>query len=236
MAREESARNRCVVRSQEATEMCESRALRNFQNCEAAQKWLLAHDGPVALVTGNAHASGSVAVGYTGLEIAGDLAGLKGLMVVEPNVDISGALNFTPFDGLGRLGDCIGDWDGPFHARLDQQQSPKRLAGALSVNDDGLMTHWPGLTVPMNMSQGPLEALLTAEPGRLSACGLGITAAEVGARATGEDGFYLRGVLPMDVQPGVTHIEMPPISLKLGERETGAIGEWGAQVLRFELQ
>lgn len=236
MARERASQEACQRRGQEAVEVCEQRAEQFSQTCRANQATLQDHDGPIAEITGSGRASGTVSVDLTDLEVSGDLAALKGLVTVAPNLDVAGALEFEPGEGLGALGACIGEWDAPFSSRFDRSQAPRRLAGPMHFSEGELMAQWPGLTMPIAMTRGPIEAFLLDETSRLSNCMPGLTAAQVGGQVAGEEGLFLRGLVPVDVAPGKARIELPGFSARLDGKEYDARATSDGLRFHYELE
>jgi len=235
MTREESAQKSCETQAREAVSTCKQQAEEYLAACEDNRKAIDAHTGPVARVSGQSATSGRLSLRYSGLEMVGDLARLKGLLVIDPELSVDLDLHFQPGPGLGALGPCIAEWNGTFSTRLDIAQQPARVAGAVVESADGLTADWPGMTVPLSMNRGPLETLLIDRPELLSACRLTLSPTQIGERVSGEDGYFLRGVMPLDVQPGDARISIPPLKAEFDGRQYEAAPVLDQRCLRYEL-
>lgn len=236
MAQEESVQRACQERGQEALEVCERRA-RQFQSaCAVNREALDGHEGRIADINGEARTTGGVTLVYSGLQAAGDFERLKGQLFVEPDLALSGGLEVSADEALGALGECIDAWDAAFQVRVDRAQPPRRLAGNVYGTDSEFTVAWPGITVPLSLSRGLLEDILENTPEPFAACSIGLEPGQLGARASGEDGLLLRGLLPLDVQPGPASIELPQVTARLAG--TDFAGRASARQLHvlYELQ
>ena len=236
MAREESTQKSCEAQAQSAVDTCRQQAEAYLAACDDNRKAIAAHSGPVAAVAGHSSTAGRLALRYSDLEVVGDLARLKGLLVIDPELSVDLNLQFQPEGGLGALGQCIAAWNGAFTTRLDNAQQPARVAGPVMDTDGSLTASWPGMTVPLRMNRGPLEALLLDRPELLSACRLGLSPLQIGDRVSGEDGYFLRGVMPLDVQPGTARIAIPPMKAGFDGRHYEAAPVMDQRCLRYELE
>lgn len=216
MAREESAQAACQERGQEAIEVCETRAAQFVQACTANQQVLQAHNGPVAVVSGEGRAQGTLAIAFSELQVSGDMAALKGMAGLAPNLEADGTLAFAPGDGLGSLADCIGQWSAPFQSNFDRPQATRRLAAPLGFADGTLSSAWPGLTLPLAMNRGPVESILSDQPAHFANCMPGLEADDTSVQATGSDDLLLRGILAVDVVDAAAHIALPAVSFTAG--------------------
>lgn len=235
MAKEESAQATCERRGQEAVEVCEARAEQFSQTCAANQQALQGHSGPLADIAGESRAEGTLAIAFTELEVSGDMTALKGLASLVPDLRVEGTLAFTPANGLGSLGECIDQWDAPFQTNFARPQAARRLAGPLRISDGTLAAAWPGLTMPVAMNRGPVEAFLMDDPWRLAACMPGLTAADAGAQVSGEAGLFLRGILAVDVAEARAQIALPTVSMGPGEADNTTLPVPDGQQYRYEL-
>ena len=95
---------------------------------------------------------------------------------------------------------------------------------------------WPGVTVPLTVDKGPLAAILGTDPERLEHCSLGLNPAQVDAMASSEDGFLLRGILPVDIQPGPTRIELPSMAARLNDRKYSATAATRQRHFKYEFR
>lgn len=235
MAREESAQRACEEQGREALDDCELKARQYGFACAANRQALAGRGDPIATISGRARAVGGVAMVFSGLQATDDFQRFKGRLSIEPELALSGELELSAAPSLGALGACIDNWDASFEVIADRSQPARRLAGAVKLSGSDITVSWPGVTVPLNLEQGPLEAILQAHPGWLETCPLGLTPPQLGARAGGENGFVLRGILPLDVEPGETRIRMAPITANLQGKNYSASPAFQADgYVRFE--
>ena len=236
MAREESAQRVCEERGQEAAEVCERTAQQYQTACAVSREVLGDHEGPVADITGEARTTGGVTLVFSGLQAVGDFERLKGQLFVDPDLALAGGLKVSADEALGALGECIDAWDGGFQVRVDRAQPPRRLAGDVYSTESELTATWPGITVPLSLSRGLLEDILESTPEPVSACSIGLEPGQIGARASGEDGLLLRGLLPLDVQPGAASIALPQVTAQLAQTDFAGRARAGQLHVVYELQ
>lgn len=236
MAREESAREACERQGQEALESCTRIGETYLAACESNREILGARSAPLATIRGQARADGGLTLSYSGLHIVGNLARLKGQLAVEPDLAVEGQLQFEPESGLGELGQCIANWSARFQTRIDGGLPARRLTGAVRSGDGALQVAFPAMTVPLNMGRSPLEALLSSRPELYSACSLGLSPSRLGRELSGNDSYFLRGVLPLDLQPGSVRIGLPELSAQMGGHSFAAVAEMEQGLIRYILR
>jgi hypothetical protein len=222
MAREEAARRTCELRGQEALEDCEQKAEQYQTTCEANREALNLNQGPVASLQGQSSVSGEFTLVYSDLQADSQFERMKSFLLIEPDLSISGHLLARPAQEPGTLVQCLTNWDSDFLVRTERPQVPRRLVGAIQGDENELSVAWPGVTVPLNVDKGLLTAIFEADPERFEHCSPGLNPAQLDARVSSDDGYLLRGVLPVDIQPGPTRIELPSIVARLNDRNYSA--------------
>lgn len=236
MAREEAAQRECVSPDREAIEDCERKAREDRAACRQNWDVLRQTPGPFVEVTGQHRVEGRLSLVYSDLQIVGNLATLKAQITVEPEMEVVGELSLVPTRDLPPVAGC--GWSGheAFTSRIEGPQPSRRVAGAISETGDALSANWAGMTLPLMMTSGPLEAVYSGQSERFSSCQLGLTPDHLNRMATGEDGLFLQGLVPVDVLPGPASLAAPVISVRFGEREYKAKPAFREGQLRYELE
>lgn len=235
IAGQETARQACELRGRDALEVCEQKARQEAAACGASRELLVRREAPLATLAGEAGPTGSVSLVFAGLQAAGNLERLKGELLVEPDLALAGRLDFSAEAGLAAVGQCIDGWDAPFQVRIDRPQAPRRLAGDFRDGAEELSVAWPGITLPLGLSRGPVAEIL-ANRQQVAPCAIGLTPTEIGSRAGGESELLLRGLLPVDIQPGPVRIALSPVQAELGGRPYSATADGRSSNIRFDLK
>jgi len=234
----ETLKRECDEQAEQAVSSCEIEAGFQDSACEAVKTSLqgLVGGDPLARLSTRAQINGALVANFSNFRLGKELETLTLDIALQPDLQVSGALNFKPADVAQPLAECIQTWSTPFKARIVTAPVVNELLNKLEAGDDHLTASWSGFGLETAIRPSPLRAVFVSNPQLLANCRIGLTPAKVEAAVAGEDGEFFTGSMRLQVLPLPTTIKLAPATMLFGERQYSAEPRLHDQHLRYDIE
>jgi hypothetical protein len=247
-ARYDSERAACISSAENAKQECDrlnAQALRSCQiessfeesACESIRTSLNAfnRENPVADVSAQANASGTLRVNFSNFLIEGDLERLKLDVSLHSMLQLDGKLNFKPTGHIQPLDKCIAAWSAPFKSRFTNTSPFNNLLSNFQLDQGMLTAQWSGFGITIETQPSPLESVFVDNPQLLANCKIGLTVNKVEQAITGDDAAFFRGEVNLVLQTLPTKIHLAPATIQFGNMVYSAPAILTARNLQYDI-
>lgn len=234
----ESARRECDQLNEQALRSCQIESSLDNSKCQSIKSGMasLTQGKPLAHVSGQANASGSIRANFTNFRIEDNLSRLKLDVTLRSNLRINGQLYFSPENVVPQLADCIASWSAPYKNRFISKPSVENLISNLEESDTTFTANWSGFGLTIDTNTSPLESIFVGNPQLLAACEIGLTVNKVEQALMGGDAGFFQGHVPLEIQPLPTIIRLAPATIQFGENIFSAEAQLMPQRLRYDIR
>jgi hypothetical protein len=247
-ARYDSERAACISGAENVKQECDrlnAQALRSCQiessfeesACESVKASFKAFDqeAPVATVSAQANASGTLRANFSNFLIEGDLERLKLDVSLHSMLQLDGKLNFKPVSQTQSLDKCIAAWSAPFKNRFANISPFNNLLSNLQLDQGMLTAQWSGFGITIETQPSPLESAFVDNPQLLANCKIGLTVNKVEQAIAGDDDAFFRGEVNLVLQTLPTKIHLAPATIQFGNMVYSAQANLSARHLLYDI-
>jgi hypothetical protein len=248
-ARYDRERAACVSGAENAKQECDrlnAQALRSCQietgfeesACESVKASFKAFDqeAPLANVSAQANASGTLRANFSNFLIEGDLERLKLDVSLHSSLQLDGKLNFKPASHTQPLDKCIAAWSAPFKNRFANTSPFNNLLSNFQLEQDMLTAQWSGFGITIETQPSPLESVFVNNPQLLANCKIGLTVNKVEQAIAGDDDAFFRGEVNLVLQALPTKIHLTPATIQYGNMVYSARANLSARYLQYDIE
>ena len=248
-ARYDSERTACISAAENEKQECDrlnAQALRSCQiesrfeasACESVRTSLeaLNQEAPVANVSAQANASGTLTANFSNFLIEGDLERLSLDVSLHSMLKLDGKLNFKPVGHTQPLDKCIAAWSAPFKNRFASTSPFNNLLSNFQLEQGMLTAQWSGFGITIETRPSPLESVFVNNPQLLANCKVGLTVNKVEQAITGDDDAFFRGEVNLVLQALPTKIHLAPATIQFGNMVYSASANLSTRHLQYDIR
>ena len=248
-ARYDSERAACISGAENTKQECDrlnAQVLRSCQiesrfeesACESVKTSLEAFDQetPVANVSAQANASGTLRANFSNFLIEGDLERLQLDVSLHSVLQLDGKLNFKPVSNIQSLEKCIAVWSAPFKSRFANTSPFNNLLSNFQLDQGMLTAQWSGFGITIETQPSPLESIFVDNPQLLANCKIGLTVNKVEQAIAGDNDAFFRGEVSLVLQALPTKIHLAPATIQFGNTVYSAPANLSARHLQYDIE
>jgi hypothetical protein len=234
----ESEKQKCDQLNAQAVRSCQIEAGFEGSVCITTKDSIQAmnKDAPLAHVSAESNAKGTLSANFSNFRIDGDLEGLKLDMTLKSDLQLDGELSFSPAAIVRPLANCIAAWSGSFNSRFVATPKVNILLTPFVESSSMLTANWSGFGVSVETNPSPVESMFVANPQLLANCRIGLTVSKVEQAFAQDDANFFRGLIDVEIQPLPTRIHLAPATIEFGDKIYSAEARLGTRSLRFNIQ